>query len=107
MLNNPILSLDMKLAQQLKKLLQSSGTKISVLSKSTRVPQQTIHNWLTGSKPRDLDQVKRIADHFEVSLDMILYGLESKNKSRSTIEDFQDEINAGIFEVVLRKVSTK
>ena len=94
----------MKLAQQLKKLIQQNGTTVSNLSKSTKIPQQTIHNWVAGSKPRDLDQVKRVADHFNVSLDILVYG-EEKIKKTSPLSDHEDEINAGIFEVVLRRIN--
>lgn len=104
MFNNPILSLDMKLAQQLKKLIQQNGTTVSNLSKSTKVPQQTIHNWLAASKPRDFDQVKKVADHFEVSLDQLVYGIEVKQKPTTPFDDVRDELNAGVFEVVLRRV---
>lgn len=103
MFNTPIFRLDMKLAQQLKKLIHQHGTTVSILSKSVKTPNQTIHNWLSGSKPRDLDQVKKVADHFKVSLDFLLYGIESE-KPTTPIEAFRDEINAGIFEVVLRRV---
>jgi hypothetical protein len=104
MFNQPILSLDMNLAKQLKKMLEQSGASVTHLSKATKVPGQTIHNWIAGSKPRDLDQVKKVADHFKVSLDFLVYGEDEKIKSASPFKEHQDEINAGIFEVVLRRV---
>lgn len=99
----PIFSLDMKLAFQLKKLIQQQGTSITHLSKVTKVPQQTIHNWVAGSKPRDIDQVKKIAEHFKVSLDFLVYGIVSENPD-TPFDTLKDEINAGVFEVILRKV---
>ena len=99
----PNLGLDMKLSNQLKKLIQQSGTTITVLSKATKVPQQTIHNWISGSRPRDFDQVKKVAEHFKVTLDFLVYGIESE-KTSTPFDSLREEINAGVFEVVLRRV---
>ena len=98
------LGLDMKLAIQLKKLHQANGTTVAHLSKVTKVSNQTIFNWQAGSKPRDLDQVKKIADHFKVSLDYLVYGIEPEVRQNSPLNDFDSEINAGIYEVVLRRI---
>ena len=94
----------MKLATQLKKLLQQNGATVTNLSKATGVATQTLHNWLSGSKPRDFDQTKKIADHFKVSLDFLIYGIETEFRTSSPLKDFDSEINAGIYEVVLRRV---
>ena len=94
----------MKLATQLKKLLQQNGVTVTNLSKSTGIATQTLHNWLAGSKPRDFDQTKKIADYFKVSLDFLVYGTEPEFRQSSPLKDFDSEINAGIYEVVLRRV---
>ena len=67
----------------------------------TNIPRQTIDNWLFGQEPRGFDQVKKIADYFDVSIDYLCFG-ESKNKVQ--FREYQDEINAGVFEVILRRV---
>ncbi len=94
----------MILSKQLKKLLQQNGVSVTHLSKVTKVPSQTIFNWASGAKPRDFDQVKRIADHFNVTLDFLVYGVELKSSTSSPLKDFDSEINAGIYEVVLRRI---
>jgi transcriptional regulator with XRE-family HTH domain len=94
----------MKLATQLKKLIQQNGISVTHLSKVTKVPGQTLHSWLSGSKPRDMDQLKRVSDHFRVSLDFLAYGIEPELRHASPLKDFDSEINAGIYEVVLRRV---
>ena len=91
----------MKLSSTLKNLIKTHGIAVTALARSTGVPTQTIHNWLSGAKPRDVDQLKLVADHFGVSLDYLLYETKSEKKNFS---DFSDDINAGIFEVILRKV---
>ena len=91
----------MKLSTTLKKLLTEHDITIAQLSRATKVPRQTLDNWLTGQEPRSLKQVKLIARFFEISLDELCFGETPKNPS---IEQFSDEINAGIFEVVLRRI---
>ena len=105
MITNSELDLDMKLKSQLNALIKQRGVTITTLAKTTKIPAQTIHNWLAGSKPRDLDQVKRVADYFQVSLDFLVYGIQIEQNASSEIERHKDEINAGIFEVILRRTS--
>ncbi len=93
----------MNIKLQLKTLLNQKGVNITTLARTTKIPAQTIHSWLTGAKPRDLDQLKRVADYFGVSLDFIAYGTSFQNQM-SPIEQHKEEINAGVFEVILRKV---
>ncbi len=99
------LDLEMKLKLQLSALIRQRGVTITTLAKTTKIPAQTIHNWLAGSKPRDLDQVKRVADYFQVSLDFLAYGTDRDQTASSEIERHKDEINAGVFEVILRRTS--
>lgn len=96
--------INMQLKLILKKLIKERGTTIAHLSRATKVPLQTLHGWLNGSEPKSLRQVKLIADYFEVDLDYLCFGIKSDSKTKSPIEDFREEINAGVFEVVLRRV---
>lgn len=99
------LDLQMELKSQLVRLIRKRGMTITTLSKNTKIPAQTIHNWIAGSKPRDFDQVKKVADYFGVSLDFLVYGIERPVMISTEIEKHRDEINAGVFEVVLRKIN--
>lgn len=92
----------MELKRILKELCGQSGIPISAISKRTGVPQQTIHNWLTGIEPKNISQVKKVADFFKVSVDYLCFG--TKTKKIDDITDFKEEINAGVFEVVLRRI---
>lgn len=92
----------MKLAIILKSLINEHGLTVTQLSKRSTVPIQTLHNWLTGMEPRSLSQVRKVANYFNVSLDYICFGTQVKTSQQ--LEEFSDEINAGVFEVVLRKV---
>lgn len=89
----------------LKKLLHENDLTAAELSRACKIAPQTINNWLSGLEPRSFSQVKVVADFFGVSVDYLVFGLEKKSKRReSDIEDFAEEINAGTFEVVLRRV---
>lgn len=93
----------MKLSKQLKLLLQRSDLTVAQLARATGVSPKTIYNWLEEQKPRDISAVKRVADRFGVTLDYICYGIDEQGM-RTEFDQYRDEINAGIFEVVLRKV---
>ena len=93
----------MKLNKVLDNLMHTRRLKLSTLAKATGVPAQTISNWLSGQNPQNLDQVKKVANYFGVSVDHLCFG-ETKEMKATEIEEYQDEINAGVFEVVLRRV---
>ena len=76
----------------------------SQLSRLTGVAQTTLSEWLAGSTPKDLRKVKKVADHFEITIDELCFGTGAKSKANSVIEAYEDEINAGVFEVLLRRV---
>lgn len=92
----------MKIALTLKGLLAEKDINVSQLSRATKVARQTIDNWLSGQEPRSIKQVKMVADYFDVTVDELCFG---KHEKKNVLESFEDEINAGIFEVILRKVS--
>ena len=91
----------MKLGEMIKKLMNENDITLSQLSRATDIPRQTLDNWVSGQEPRSLDQLKRVADYFDVSIDYICFGAEKTDKQ---LTDYNDEINAGVFEVVLRRV---
>ena len=95
----------MELSKILKELCDERGISISTLSKRTGVPQQTLHNWISGVEPKSFVQVKKVADFFEVSLDYLCFGKDIKKPD--DITSYKNEINVGIFEVVLRRVKRK
>lgn len=97
-------TIDMQLKTILKKLIKQRGISVAHLSRSTKVPLQTLHGWINGSEPKSLRQVKTVADYLQVDLDYLCFGIESEKKTNFEYDDFKDEINAGVFEVVLRRI---
>jgi len=97
----------MKLKYILKKLIHDKGITVAHLSKATGIAGQTIHNWMLGAEPRSLTQVKKIADYFNVSLDYLCFGINSIHFQNNGFEKYVNEINAGSYEVILRKINTE
>lgn len=93
----------MKISKQLEKLLSDNAINVSQLARDVGISSKTIHNWTTGQKPRDIDQVKLVADYFGISIDELCFG-SSKKINKVNFEEHQSEINAGVYEVILRKV---
>lgn len=92
-----------KLKSVLKKLLQDKNISAAKLARETKVPPQTLNNWLSGQEPRNLNHVKTVADYFKTTVDYLVY--ETKGSVvKDEMEEHKEEINAGVFEVVLRRV---
>lgn len=93
-----------KIKSILKQLLHEHDLTAAQLARATKVPPQTLNNWLSGLEPRNLNHLKAVADHFSISVDQLVYGVGPQAKAKPSFEDYQEEINAGTFEVVLRRV---
>lgn len=92
-----------KLQETLRKLISSNGITITHLSRATKVPLQTMHGWLQGVAPKNISQVKKVADYFKITIDELCFGTKVKS-DKDFLNKFENEINAGVFEVVLRRV---
>lgn len=92
-----------ELKKQLDTLMSTNNINASQLSKITKVPKSTNSDWLGGSGPKNISQIKQVADFFEVSLNFLCF-VEQEN---TEFTEFQDEINAEIFEVVLRRIKRR
>ena len=94
--------MDFVLEKNLKELMAKNALNVPRLSKLTGISKQTLSNWTAGQKPKNIEQVKTVASFFNVSLDYLCFGEETMKEPKIT--DYSEEINAGIFEVVLRRV---
>jgi len=63
----------MRLFLNMKYLLKKYEMSVTKLSKKSKVPTQTLHNWLSGVKPKDICQIKNVADVFGVSVDDLCF----------------------------------
>lgn len=88
----------------LKHLMKCNSLTLASLSKSTGVPKQTLHNWLTGMEPKNLGHLKSVSSHFGLTIEELCFGELPSFKTDVRLDQFQNEIFAGVFEVVLRRV---
>lgn len=96
--------MSIKIKTILRKLLHENDITAAQLARATGIAPQTINNWLGGQEPRNLNHLKKVADYFEMTVDELVYGSSSKSKNTEPLKEYADEINAGTFEVVLRRV---
>ena len=62
----------MYLAQNLKYLMDQRGLTLTRLSKETGIPKQTLHNWLCGAKPGNIEQIVKISKYFNLSIETLI-----------------------------------
>lgn len=96
-----------RLKDNLKQLAKDFDITMAQLARETKVPPQTLNNWLSGVEPRSLSQVKKVADYFDISIDELCFNSKKTLKQFSSLDKYTDEINAGIYEVVLRRIKDK
>ena len=92
----------MKLNKRLKDLLKTEDVTVAQLSRATGISSKTLYKWQEGQSPRDISQVKKVAEYFKITVDELCFGEEPKQK-RSILEEKTDEILAGNWDVVLRR----
>jgi len=80
--------------------MSEKDVRLSQLSRKTGIARNTLYGWLGGNKPRDLDQLKIIADYFAVSLDELCFEQSALSKNSHSLNE---KVNLGIYEVILLK----
>lgn len=90
------------LRHQLKQLLNERHMRPIDLAREIGIAKQVISDWLAGSRPRNLEQVKIVADFFHISIDALCFG--SKNDALPPHQESKTVPMhlAGIFEINLR-----
>lgn len=104
--NRPI-GLPMTLKKQLRFYLELNDLTAAQLARKANVPKQSLSGWLAGSNPRDVKQVKKVADALGVSLDNLMFGNgEDENLQKHTELNslLGDDWIGGLFEVRFRRV---
>ncbi len=93
----------MQLSKRLRELMRQHDLTVARLSKRTLIPVNTLHNWLSGQPPRNITQVKSVADFLNVSVDFLVFGKELSLEPHT----LPDLIKSGQFEIVLRARAPK
>lgn len=64
----------LNLRQQLKLELERRGWTATRLARTAGIPKQSLSGWMAGNRPRNLDQLKKVADVLELDLEELLFG---------------------------------
>jgi transcriptional regulator with XRE-family HTH domain len=95
----------MKLKEVLRSLLKKNDLNVAQLARAVKLSEKTIHNWLAGQHPRNLDHLQKVAEHFKVSIDFLCGYSDPSASIKDPLSHYmEDEIYAGKFEVILRKI---
>jgi len=107
----------MNLKNQLRYYLEHRNITASHLARCSGVPKQSISDWLSGSNPRDIRQVKKVADFLSITVDHLVFGegrepkplavtvsLPSKTGSKPHPADTDGDWSGGLFEVRFRRI---
>jgi len=102
------IQLAMDLKKHLRSLLKLRGITAAELARRASVPKQSISDWLGGSSPRDIKQVKKVADALGVSVDELCFGEKTESRVIEQITTIDSILGdgwvSGIFEVRFRRV---
>ncbi|MEN0059634.1 MAG: helix-turn-helix transcriptional regulator [Bdellovibrio sp.] len=91
----------------LKQLMSERNLSVSQLAKAINCPSKTVQEWLGphGRVPRDLEVLKRLAQHFNCSTHSLLFGEEDPRGILGDILE-KTEIHTGLYEITIKKVKT-
>lgn len=97
----------MNLRSQLKFYLEHKDTSATELSRESGVSKQVVSLWLAGSKPRNLTQVKLVAEALGTTVDHLCFGKGLEPEKEKAVELdalLGSQWVAGIFEVKFRRI---
>lgn len=93
----------MKLSKRLKELIKIEDITVAQLSRHTGIPAKTLYKWIDGQSPRKIEQVKKVASFFNITLDELCFGPKEKLNNQLFLKDYEEEILSGNFDVILRR----
>jgi PAS domain S-box-containing protein len=70
--------------RQLKNFLHEKKLTASELARRTGVPKQTISDWLAGTRPRNMDYVRRLAEELNVEITDLYFGKEAASDAEES-----------------------
>lgn len=72
--------------KNLKKILTKNKLSLKSLSTEVGIPASTIHGWMNGVPPKNVHEVKKIADFFGITIDVLCFGsVEEVKRQREKI----------------------
>lgn len=97
-----------KFGLNLESLMRKRNLTVRSLSKALDVPLKTAQEWAgpTGRLPRNPEALKKLANHFSVSIHYLLFGEDDPQSLLSEVLE-KTELHSGLYEIVIRKVKQK
>lgn len=89
--------------------MKKHDLSIVEISSKTSIPKQTLHNWLSGANPKNVNQLRKIGTYFKTTVDELCFGDVSQTKlpEENGFMKYEEEIRAGYYEVILRPIKIK
>lgn len=87
---------EIQFSKNLRELLLRRGHSISGVAKKIGMNKTTLHNYVHGGMPRNVQSLAKLAHFLEIPLDELFYGGSSKNKARQSLE--------GRYELLVREI---
>lgn len=95
----------MQLQKVLKKLMSARKLSFQELSNETGVSASTLKGWtLPKANPRNMDQVRRVAQVLGVSFEYLIFGEDSEDLPRSLEEVLTEPVYDGWLKVKIERM---
>lgn len=92
---------------ELRRLLKVRGTTVAHLSRLSGISRRTLNDWLAGSAPRNISDLKKVATLMDTTVDALCFGGEV-DVERDRVTELEallgDGWVGGLFEVRFRRV---
>lgn len=95
----------MKLSENITALCKAKRWKLVELSRKAGIPNQTLHNWVTGRTSVNPEQLKKVAAALEVSLHYLVFG--EPDPFEQPAQEILKEIFTGDVRVTLHRIERK
>lgn len=93
----------MNLKTQLKTLMEYRELSASQLANKSGVSKQVISLWLAGGSPRKIEQIKKVAEILNTTVDNLCFG-GGPQASIPKDPQLTEEWLSGVFEVKVRRL---
>jgi transcriptional regulator with XRE-family HTH domain len=93
--------------KNLKVLMAKNDVTAQHLAKSLKISSRTVNEWIgSGARtPRNLEQIKALAEYFNCSVHMLLFGEEDRNVFNELLT--KTDIHVGLYEISIKRVLKK
>lgn len=95
----------MALADNIKNIMGERGESLSSICKKSNLAKGTVAGWMEGVAPRNLQDLVRLADALNVSLDYLIANRKEEIDLDNLLKKV--ELHTGLYEISIKKVIKK